>query len=111
MLHGDAFSLLQSNAVSNSVTSLHALWNFTAPAILNEQMNVIGTGDIVEDAWIEALSCLKQPTYPCAPVFGEPQKKFLRVTAVGNVPNMAGYVNDWLSAGSFFLGRSISFHP
>ena len=68
---------------------LHAIGDFLAALVLDQQMHVVGCGDVVEHAQAETLAGLKQPVSPATAVASESQQKFPPMASVRDVPDLA----------------------
>ena len=69
---------------------LHAARDFTIATILHQQMNVIRRDEVVEHTQPETFTGLEQPVQPAAPVACELEQELPLVTAMRNVPDVAG---------------------
>ena len=67
---------------------LKALWDDIRPAIDHQQMDMIGSDNIVEYPQAKALLGFKEPGMQAPPVHVEFKEKFLFVATVGNVPHL-----------------------
>jgi hypothetical protein len=86
-----ALSVLPLVVLLSSTTrrQLNALRdNLSAIAVINEPMDVVGSGHVVEDDQPIPLLSLKEPAEPALAVLGKLQEEFLLVTAMGDVPHM-----------------------
>jgi hypothetical protein len=66
--------------------------NLSAIAVINEQMDVVGSSHGIEDDQPIPLLSLKETVEPALPVLGKLQEEFLLVTAMHDVPHMTRYV-------------------
>jgi hypothetical protein len=88
---------------------LHALGDLAPRPGAHQEMNVIAGDDVVEDAEPGALACFVQPPHSRPAIPGELQKKQLAMTALGDVPDVAGKamtISAWHD--SFLLIQPIS---
>jgi len=51
-----------------------------------QEVDVVGSNHKIKHLQAKTLFCLKEPVIPTAPIPGKFQKKFLLVTAMGNMP-------------------------
>lgn len=65
--------------------------------ILDQQMNMIGSHNIVEDTQAIAFFCLEQPMNPAAPIVAKLEQKFLLVTTVGDVYGSTNIAGPWMA--------------
>ena len=72
-----------------SGNQLHALRYHFITGIENQQVDMVRGGDVIQYAKAKALSRLEQPMPPAIPVSGEFEQKFLLVTAVRDMPDVA----------------------
>ena len=73
----------------------------------NKEMNVVGSGRVVQDPEPIAFFSLKKPGQPPPPVFREPQQELLLVAAMGDVPDISRNVISIRSRHSGSLAHSL----
>ncbi len=91
---------------------LNASRNAIEFIIHNQQVNMVRCNHVIENRKAIALPRFKQPLYPALPVPGKPEQKFTLMTAVGDMPYLAGNMMTVRSWHDQYLNAlRHRFHP
>jgi hypothetical protein len=99
--------VLLSNTTRRQLNALRD--NLSAIAVINEQMDVVGSRHVIEDNQPIPLLSLKEPVEPALPILGKLQEEFLLVTAKGDVPHMTRYVVNLWAESPLCMNPAIVF--